>query len=75
MNRKSITALMVEPNEHPKTVQLAAGVFCVVGRDECGELISLSAEKIEDYQARFWEPEDLSPQDVEHAIFMRFFGM
>ena len=128
MNRKSITALMVEPNEHPKTVQLAtdldslqkavsigadyqgliellaiekgvsilcndegkliglpgnrrigadviAGVFYVVGHDEYGELISLSTEKIENYQARFWEPEDLSPQDVEHAIFMRFFGM
>ena len=126
MNKKTITALMVEPNEHPKAVQLhtdldslqkavsigadyqglielinldvnamllcneegkliglpgnrrvgrdvIAGVFYVIGSDKHGNLISLTEQQLETYKARFWEPENLSAQDVEHAMFMRFF--
>ena len=126
MNRKTITALMVEPNEHPKVVQLQtdldslqkavsigadyqgliellplgkgisilcneegkliglpgnrrigsdviAGVFYVIGSDHRHNLVSLTEQQLETYKNRFWEPEDLSEQDVKHAMFMRFF--
>ena len=126
MNTKTITALMVEPNEHPKAVQLQtdldslqkavsigadyqgliellplektallicneegkliglpgnrhigrdviAGVFYVIGSDSRHNFISLTEQQLEHYKALFWEPEDLSAQDVEHALFMRFF--
>ena len=126
MNKKTITALMVEPNEHPKVVQLQtdldslqkavsigasyqgliellaleknvcilcneegkliglpgnrrigrdviAGVFYVIGSDRHHNLVSLTNQQLETYKTRFWEPENLSAQDVEHAMFMRFF--
>ena len=126
MNKKTITALMVEPNEHPKVIHLhtdldslqkavsigaryqglielvnlddhavilcneegkliglpgnrrigcdvIAGVFYVIGSDKHGNLISLTEQQLETYRARFWEPEAYTPQDVEHAMFMRFF--
>ena len=128
MNKKTITVLMVEPNEHPKVVQLQtdldslqkavsigadyqglieliplakgisllcneegkliglpgnrrigsdviAGVFYVIGSDYHHNLVSLTDQQLETYKARFWEPEDLSMQDVDHAMFMRFFTM
>ena len=128
MSKKTITALMVEPNKHPEITQLAtdldslqkavsigadyqglielisldentlllcneegkiiglpgnrclgrdviAGVFYVVGNDRHGDLASLTEEQIEDYKALFWEPEALSEQDVNHALFMRFFAL
>ena len=50
-----------------------AGVFYVVGEDLYGELASLPEEMIQRYMKRFWEPEALTAQDVEHAMFMRFF--
>ena len=126
MDKNMVTVLMVEPDMHPKVIQLRtdldsmqkavsigadhqgliellpldkdifllcneegkliglqgnrrigadviAGVFYVVGRNSCGDLVSLSEEQIGVYKARFWEPESLSAQDVEHAMFMRFF--
>ena len=126
MNRKTITALMVEPNQHPKVVQLQtdldslqkavsigadyqgliellplekgvsilcneegkligipgnrriggdviAGVFYVIGSDYNHDLVSLTDQQLETYKSHFWEPEDLSAQDVEDAMFMRFF--
>ena len=126
MKEKIITALMVEPNQHPKVVRLCntlealqeavsigseyrgliellslekgvnllcneegkilslpgnrrvgrdviAGVFYVVGEDLYGELASLPEKKIQRYMERFWEPEAFTAQDVEHAMFMRFF--
>ena len=114
MNKKTITALMVEPNEHPKVTQLRtdldslqkavsigadyqelietitldphAVLLCNeegklislpgnrrIGSDKHGNLISLTEQQLKTYKARFWEPENLSAQDVEHAMFMRFF--
>ena len=128
MSKKTITALMVEPNKHPEIMQLAtdldslqkavsigasyqglieliglgegvcllcneegkliglpgnrslgrdviAGVFYVVGSDPHGDLVSLTEQQIEDYKVLFWEPEVLSEQDVNHALFMRFFSL
>ena len=54
-------------------MDVIAGVFYIVGEDGDGELVSLPDEVIQRYAARFWEPEELSAQDVEHAMFMRFF--
>lgn len=126
MSKKTITALMVEPNKHPKAVHLQAdldslqkavsigadyqgliellpleknvvllcneegkliglpgnrhigcdviaGVFYVIGCDSRHNLVSLTEQQLERYKTLFWEPEDLSAQDVEHAMFMRFF--
>ena len=126
MSKKTITVLMVEPNEHPKETELhtdldslqkavsigadyqglielvnlddhtlllcneegkliglpgnrkigadiITGVFYVVGQDEEGNRVSLSPELMETYKNRFWEPETWSSQDVEHAMFIRFF--
>ena len=126
MNKKTITALMVEPNEHPRVIQLhtdldslqkavsigadyqglielvnlddhavilcneegkligllgnrrigcdvIAGVFYILGSDKHGDLISLTEQQLETYKAQFWEPESFTSQDVEHAMFMRFF--
>ena len=128
MSKKTITALMVEPNKHPEITQLStdldslqkavsigadyqgllelisldentlllcneegkiiglpgnrrlgrdviAGVFYVVGNDRHGDLASLTEKQIEDYKTLFWEPEPLSEQDVNHAMFMRFFTL
>ena len=52
---------------------IVAGVFYVVGRDVHGNLTSLPEDKLQVYQARFWEPEHYTQRDVEHALFMRFF--
>ena len=126
MNKKTIAALMVEPNEHPKVVQLGtdldslqkavsigadyqglielisldpravllcneegkliglpgnrrigcdviAGVFYIVGQNNHGDLVSLAPELIETCKAQFWESESFTLQDVEQAMFMRFF--
>ncbi len=125
MNNKTITAPMVEPNKHPKVVQLAtdldslqkaiiigadyqglieplplekgvsilcnekrkliglpgnrhmgsdviARVFYVIGSNHHHDLVSLTDQQLEIYKARFWKPEDLSAQDVEHAMFIYF---
>lgn len=56
-------------------MDVIAGVFYIVGEDLDGELVSLPEEAIQRYSARFWEPEELSAQDIEHAMFMRFFMM
>ena len=50
-----------------------AGVFYIVGEDGCGNLTSLPKPMIEKYKERFWELEEYSQSDVEHAMFMRFF--
>ena len=50
-----------------------AGVFHAIGSDKHSNLISLTAQQLESYKARFWESENLSVQDVKHAMFMRFF--
>lgn len=52
---------------------IIAGVFYVVAEDGRGNLTSLSQAAIEKYKNRFWEPEEYSQSDVEHAMFIRFF--
>lgn len=52
-----------------------AGVFYVVGSDRRGNLVSLTEKQVEDYKTLFWESEALSEQDVNHALFMRFFSL
>ena len=50
-----------------------AGVFYVIAEDGQGNFKSLPKAAIEKYKERFWEPEEYSQSDVEHAMFMRFF--
>lgn len=52
---------------------IIAGVFYVAGEDDCGNLTSLSQDKIVLYMERFREPEYYTQAEVEHAIFMRVF--
>ena len=52
---------------------IIAGVFYVVGEDGHGNLTSLQEDLLQAYQQRFWEPEEYTQNDVEHALFMRFF--
>lgn len=50
-----------------------AGVFYIVGEDRNGNLASLPKAAIAEFTERFWNPEQLTPADVEHALFMLFF--
>ena len=52
---------------------IITGVFYVAGEDGRGNLTSLPKDKIEVYQKRFWEPEDYTEADIDHALFMRLF--
>ena len=52
---------------------IITGVFYVVGEDGHGNLTSLPKDKIESYQKRFWEPEQYTEADIDHALFMRLF--
>ena len=52
---------------------IITGVFYIVAEDGHGDLASLPKAAIEKYKERFWEPEEYSQSDVEHAMFMRFF--
>lgn len=52
---------------------ILTGVFYVVGEDGEGDLTSLSSEKLEEYKERFWEPEEYTEADINHALFMRLF--
>lgn len=52
---------------------IITGVFYIVAEDGQGDLASLSEAAIEKYKERFWEPEEYSQSDIEHAMFMRFF--
>ena len=70
-------------NEEGKLLQLQgnrrvgrdiiAGVFYICGEDEEGNLCSLSEDEMEQYKKRFWEIEEYSQQDVDEAMFLRFF--
>ena len=63
------------PGNRRVGMDVIAGVFYIVGSDRRGNLVSLSQQQIEAYKTRFWEPESLSEQDVDHALFMRFFAL
>ena len=52
---------------------IIAGVFYIVGEDGHGNLTSLPEPLMQAYMTRFWEPEQYTAADIEHALFMRFF--
>ena len=52
---------------------IIAGVFYSVGEDGLGNLTSLPEPLMQAYMERFWEPEQYTAADIEHALFMRFF--
>lgn len=48
---------------------IIAGVFYVVGEDNCGNFVSLTEAQIERYSKHFWEPEQFSIEDVTDLIY------
>ena len=48
---------------------IIAGVFYVVGEDNCGNFVSLTEAQIERYSKHFWEPEQFSMEDVTDLIY------
>lgn len=41
------------------------GNFYVCGSSEDGQLVSLSDAEMENYKERFWEPEEISQEEIE----------
>ena len=46
---------------------IIAGSFYVCGSNEDGELASLTDEAMEKYKERFWEPEEITQEEIEAA--------
>ena len=53
---------------------ILTGVFYVMSETPDGDLKSLSRDKIKLYTERFWEPEAFSREDIETALFFKFFS-
>lgn len=48
---------------------IIAGVFYVVGEDNCGNFVSLTEAQIERYSKRFWEPEVFLDGEITDLIY------
>ena len=48
------------------------GNFYVCGSNEDGELASLTDEAMEKYKERFWEPEEITQEEIEAACRIKF---
>jgi hypothetical protein len=62
----------MEPNRRFGS-DVLCGTFYVTGQDKHGNLASLSQKNIQTYTAMFHEIEDISREEAEQAMFMRFF--
>jgi hypothetical protein len=62
----------MEPNRRFGS-DVLCGTFYVTGQDKHGNLASLSQKNIQTYTAMFHELEDISREEAEQAMFMRFF--
>jgi hypothetical protein len=51
---------------------IIAGVFYIVGDDNEGNFCSLSEDAMKKYAAIFWEPEDITMDEVLDAFWMQF---
>jgi hypothetical protein len=47
---------------------IIAGNFYICGDNGCGELVSLNDEEIEKYKKMFYEPENITKEEVEETI-------
>ena len=61
----------LEPNRRISN-DIICGVFYIVGEDENGVLKSLSEEKLEYYANYFKDYEEISPEEVEDSIAVKF---
>lgn len=52
---------------------IIVGTFYVVGEDGHGDLASLPEDLLQNYQRRFWEPEQYTQADIEQALFVRIY--
>jgi len=55
--------------------EIIAGTFIIVGADGGEEFISLTDKQIEEYEKRFWNPEEHSAEEVQNASRMNIYGM
>ncbi len=62
----------MEPNRR-FGCDVLCGTFYVTGQNKHGDLASLSQKNIQTYTAMFYELEDISREEAEQAMFMRFF--
>jgi len=46
---------------------IISGIFYVCGSNEEGELVSLTDVEMERYSEMFWEPEEISQEEIEKA--------
>lgn len=54
---------------------IIAGNFIIVGVNGGENFISLTDGQMEEYEKRFWNPEEHSAEDVQNAISVKFYGM
>jgi hypothetical protein len=62
----------MEPNRRFGS-DVLCGTFYVTGQDKHGNLASLSQKNIQIYTALFGQIEEISREEAEQAMFMRFF--
>ena len=51
---------------------ILVGVFYILSEDSCGNLVSLTEQKIKRYAELFWEPEQFNRTEIEDALSCRF---
>lgn len=54
---------------------IIAGTFIIVGADGGEEFISLTDKQIEEYEKRFWNPEEHSEEEVQEAVKINIYEM
>ncbi len=52
-----------------------AGKFYVCSSTEDGELVSLSDEVLEKYREMFWEPEEITQEEIEATCRVEFYPL
>ena len=62
----------MEPNRRFGS-DVLCGTFYVTGQDKHGNLASLSQKNIQTYTALFGQIEEISREEAEQAMFIRFF--
>ena len=54
---------------------IIAGTFYVCGSNEEGELVSLSDDEMERYREMFWEPEEITQEEIEATCRIEFYPL
>ena len=54
---------------------IIAGTFYVCGSNEEGELVSLTDVEMERYSEMFWEPEEITQEEIEATCRIEFYPL